>query len=230
MSDPMRRSLATVLAVSMLTALSASPVLGQSEDTVGAAAGTGNAATVDGRSAVGANASVAGRAGKLVATNRSGRLPSTIIRPLWSLLKEIPAVFADGQITWAEIAGKPAGFADDVDQGSFVSVVTGDIAIGAAGPDGTTFPSLFNVNRNIEVEFFLIPSTVAVQLTIDHVVMTRNADGTLNHIVQVRNLTALPATFRLRYRVASEGIAPASTKRQVKAATFKVLKKAPWKR
>jgi hypothetical protein len=60
--------------------------------------------------------------------------------------------------------------------------------------------------------------------------MTRNADGTLNHLVQVRNLTAVPATFKLRYRIASEGIAPAGLKRQVKAATFKVLKKAPWKR
>jgi hypothetical protein len=64
----------------------------------------------------------------------------------------------------------------------------------------------------------------------DRVVMTRNADGTLNHLVEVVNLSGVAATFRLRYRVASEGIAPASTKRQVKAATFKVLRKAPWKR
>jgi hypothetical protein len=70
MSERMQGLLATVIGMSMVAALSAAPVLGQSEDSVGTAAGTGNAATVDGRSAVGANASIAGRAGKLVSTNR----------------------------------------------------------------------------------------------------------------------------------------------------------------
>jgi hypothetical protein len=227
MSQPMRRFMAAGLAVSMVAALWATPVVAQSDEEVGLTSGVGNAATVDGKSAVGASASQVGRAGKLVATNRSGRLPSTIIRPLWSLLKEIPAAFADGQISWAEIAGKPAGFADDVDQGSFVSVVTGDIAVGAGVP---IYPSLFNISRNIEVEFFLIPTTVGPQLTINRVIMIRNADGTLNHVVEVQNLSGVPAAFRLRYRVASDGIAPAGTKRQIRTATFKVLKKAPWKR
>jgi hypothetical protein len=92
------------------------------------------------------------------------------------------------------------------------------------------FPSLFNVSRNIEVEFFVIPSTMGTMLWINRVLTYRNADGTLNHVVEVTNQTGVAGTFRLRYRVASEGIAPASTKRQVKAATFRVLKKAPWKR
>ena len=225
MSDRSRRCMALVIGVTTVLALSATPVLSQSGDEVGVAAG-GDAATVDGRSAVGANASVAGRARKLVATNQQGRLPSTIIRPLWSLLKNIPAAFADGQITWTEITGKPPGFADDLDNGVFVSVVTGDIAIGA-GSD--VFPSLASVDRNIEVEFSLIPTTVGPFIAIQEVLMVRNADGTLTHFVQVHNYAGVAASFRLRYRVSSEGIAPAGLKRQAKGATFRVSKRAPWK-
>ncbi len=74
-----------------------------------------NAASVDGKSAVGYTTKKLARRGKLVATNRSGELPSNIVRPLWRLMVGTPATFADGQVGWNEVVGTPAGFADGVD-------------------------------------------------------------------------------------------------------------------
>ena len=74
-----------------------------------------NAATVDGKSAVGYTTRKLARRGKLVATNRRGELPSNIVRPLWRLMVGTPATFADGQVGWTEVVGTPAGFADGVD-------------------------------------------------------------------------------------------------------------------
>ena len=70
---------------------------------------------------MGAKASRAERAKSLVATNREGRLPSNILEPLWKLIKGIPAVLADGQITWAELVGIPAAFADGTDDVGYKS-------------------------------------------------------------------------------------------------------------
>jgi hypothetical protein len=73
-----------------------------------------NAHKVDGRHAVSARASRARRAGKLVATNKQGYLPANIIKPAWKL-----------------ISGKPAGFADGVDnQGITGLKVTQQISSG----------------------------------------------------------------------------------------------------
>lgn len=55
-----------------------------------------NAATVDGRSAVGYTNRKQVRRGKLVATNRQGELPSNIVRPFWGYIKNTPVGFADG--------------------------------------------------------------------------------------------------------------------------------------
>ena len=55
-----------------------------------------NAATVDGKSAVGYTNKKRVRRGKLVATNRQGELPSNIVRPFWGYIKNKPAGFADG--------------------------------------------------------------------------------------------------------------------------------------
>jgi hypothetical protein len=196
------------LAVSMVAALWATPVLGQSDDGVQVAAASGNAHRVDGKHAVGFGASVASRSGKLVATsNDTGLLPSDIILPLWSLLQ-----------------GVPAGFADGIDNGTFVSTATGNIAVGAGG---VVFPA-FVLNRNVEVEFFLVPQTVGQFMAIQEVLTVLNADNTLTHYVQIKNY-GVASTFRLRLRVTSEGITPASLKRQLKASAVKVYKKAPWK-
>ena len=55
-----------------------------------------NAATVDGKSAVGYTNKKNVRRGKLVATNKVGELPSNIVRPFWGYIKNAPAGFADG--------------------------------------------------------------------------------------------------------------------------------------
>jgi hypothetical protein len=45
---------------------------------------------------VGAEASRANRAGKLVATDARGLLPGNIVKPSWGNLQRVPAGFADG--------------------------------------------------------------------------------------------------------------------------------------
>ena len=50
----------------------------------------------DGKHAVGAEASRANRAGKLVATDARGLLPGNIVKPSWDNLQRVPAGFADG--------------------------------------------------------------------------------------------------------------------------------------
>jgi hypothetical protein len=81
-----------------------------------------NADKVDGKDAVAATGKAAQRANKLVATNKQGLLPANILRPLWSLLQGIPAVLADGQVSWGEVANPPAGFADGVDDAGVTGV------------------------------------------------------------------------------------------------------------
>lgn len=88
---------------------------GSSAEEASAPAAGINADRVDGKHAVGATTDNARRARKLVATNRRGFLPSNIVKPLWGLIRDIPAVLADGVVGWGEVANKPAGFADGVD-------------------------------------------------------------------------------------------------------------------
>jgi hypothetical protein len=129
--------LAIPLALSL--ALAAPPVAAQSDEVNPASPGI-NAGKVDGKHAVGSGASPAKRAKKLVATDASGFLPSDIVRPLWSLIQGIPAILTDGQITFAEIAAKPAGFADNVDNGIIsmnVQQVVGPAFALAAGGNGS---------------------------------------------------------------------------------------------
>ena len=226
MSDRFQRCMAMAIGAALVATLSATPVLGQSGDDVQVAAASGNASKVDGKSAVGFDASVATRSGKLVATSSStGLLPSNILEPLWSMLQGIPAAFADGQITWAEVTGKPAGFADDVDNGAFVSSAGAAIFI---GPGLTLYPSVYNLNRNISVEFEIVPTSAGVFLTQDRTWVYMNADTTVNHFVQVTNQSgALGATFRVRLKLYSDGIALAALKKQAKAIKIVVKKRLP---
>jgi hypothetical protein len=55
-----------------------------------------NADTVDRKHAVGFTNDTTRRAKKLVATNKVGLLPANIVRPLWTLVQDIPPGFADG--------------------------------------------------------------------------------------------------------------------------------------
>ena len=109
------------------------------EDDVSTSAGV-NADRVDGKHAVSATNKKTARADKLVATDTKGYLPSNILKPLWGLIQGLPAVLADGQVSWnelvgipgdltdgqvgwGEIANKPAGFADGVDDAGVTAKV-----------------------------------------------------------------------------------------------------------
>ena len=98
-----------------------------------------NADRVDGKHAVAYTNKRGVRAGKLVATNARGLLPSNIVQPYWGYIKNKPGILADhqiawnevankpgaiadGQIAWNEVAGMPAGFADNVDNAGVTKV------------------------------------------------------------------------------------------------------------
>lgn len=118
----MRHILSTAIVavvVSLLTLTVAGAVAqeptAEAERTITPSAATGNADRVDGRHAVGFTFKRGARAGKLVATNASGELPSNIVRPYWGLIRNRPSILSDDKISWGEVVGKPAGFADGVD-------------------------------------------------------------------------------------------------------------------
>jgi len=120
----MRKIISTTIAAVSLVAVTAVGAVAQSEPTAEQAitpAGL-NADKVDGRHAVGHGASARKRAGKLVATNRRGQLPSNIVKPAWRLIIGKPAAFRDGRITWGEVQNKPGGFADGVDDEGVTAV------------------------------------------------------------------------------------------------------------
>ena len=81
-----------------------------------------NADKVDGRHAVGATTDKKKRAGKLVATNSKGFLPSNIVKPKWPLIK-----------------GKPAGFADGVDNAGVTRITVTRVT----GPIVTVLPGAY---------------------------------------------------------------------------------------
>jgi hypothetical protein len=149
------RPLVTALLVVSLVAGSTVAVAAQGEE-VTPAAGI-NADRVDGKHAVSATGKTKQRAGKLVATNKQGLLPSNILRPIWSLIQGVPAILADGlvgfdeisgmpaaladgQIAFGEVTGMPAGFADGVDDGitgMTLTLVGGPTTTLAANSGGT---------------------------------------------------------------------------------------------
>jgi hypothetical protein len=107
----MRQVISTVVVAVIVGALAGATMSAvaraPAEQAITPAAGI-NAATVDGKSAVGFTNRKAARKGKLVATNRRGELPSNIVRPFWGYIKNKPGILADGQVAWSEIVGKPA--------------------------------------------------------------------------------------------------------------------------
>ena len=89
----------TAVIVSLLT-LTVASAMAQAEpapaERAFAPAARVNADRVDGKHAVGFTNKRGPRRGRLVATNNRGELPSNIVRPLWGLMKGMPAGFADG--------------------------------------------------------------------------------------------------------------------------------------
>ena len=151
-----RRVMASGMALALLVGLLGSaPVTAQAGDEVSVAAGV-NAETVDGKDAVGAGVGKQQRAGNLVATNKQGFLPGNILKPLWSLLQGIPAVLADGQVSWGDIADKPAGFADGADNGGFVSSVSDERYL-VYVEAGTALIFEVVADRNWDVDCSIVP-------------------------------------------------------------------------
>jgi hypothetical protein len=73
---------------------------------------TQNSNRVDGKHAVAYTNKRGVRAGKLVATNGQGLLPSNIVQPYWGYIKNKPGILADHQIAWGEVTNTPAILAD----------------------------------------------------------------------------------------------------------------------
>ena len=107
MSDRARQALAFVIAIGMVIAVASAPTVAQvadpSSEQVFELAAL-NADTVDGRHATKYTTTRGKRAGKLVATNSNGYLPSNILKPQWRVIQNMPGGFADG-VDNAGIAG-----------------------------------------------------------------------------------------------------------------------------
>ena len=109
---PLSRSCSIVLPLLLAIALVGSVAPASlAQDDVSTSAGV-NADRVDGKDAVSATGKKKARAGKLVATDTKGYLPSNILRPLWGLIQGLPGILADGQVSWGELLGIPADLAD----------------------------------------------------------------------------------------------------------------------
>jgi hypothetical protein len=242
---------ASSLALAMIVGLIGAPVLAQPADEIGPAAGL-DADTVDGKHAVAATNKVGKRANKLVATNRAGQLPSNILRPLWSLVQGIPAILADGQVSWAElvaipailadgqvgwgeVAGIPAGFADAADNVGYASATlpaTYNLPPKAAGPVGV----YADVPLGVDVELYVIPA-VGASLIAYGDFMERGPRATsgfpglpavpadmVRSARFVANSDATATTFKVRIRVFDTGISPAALKKVAKHVKVGVVK------
>jgi len=98
MSDRVRQVIAYLIAIVMVTAIAAAPTVARTVDPgvdQVALAADGDADTVDGRDAVKFTENRDRRAGKLVAANHRGYLPSNIVKPYWGNIRNMPAGFAD---------------------------------------------------------------------------------------------------------------------------------------
>ncbi len=90
-----------------------------------------------------------------MATDAKGFLPSNIVKPLWGLIQGLPAILADGQVSWTELLGipgdladgqvgwgevgnKPAGFADGTDDAGVTGVKVTRVVELANLPIGST--------------------------------------------------------------------------------------------
>ena len=95
----MRQLLSTALVALIVGALAGATVSAMAQqpatDRPVVTAGV-NADTVDGRHAVAATSVTKARANKLVAADKTGYLPSNVVKPRWGLIQGVPAGFADG--------------------------------------------------------------------------------------------------------------------------------------
>lgn len=119
---------AVIVSLLTLTVAGAMAQPGPAKDEVDPAAKARNADRVDGKHAVAYTNKRGVRAGKLVATNRRGLLPSNIVQPYWGYIKNKPGILTDDQIHWNEVVGKPAGFVDGVDDAGVTGITITRVA------------------------------------------------------------------------------------------------------
>jgi hypothetical protein len=219
------------------------PVAAQPADEVTPAAGI-NADRVDGKHAISATGKAKRRANKLVATNKQGLLPSNILRPLWSLLQGIPAVLADGQVSWGEIIGLPtiladgqvgwgevqgipAGFADGVDNVGTTGYVTATAPCDGPINAGGEYVSFRNLPRNMVHDFQVVPTGGGGDwLYIERIEAWDNGDGTVDIDVRIEDLFDSGAqTCNVRRISFTDGISVAKAKKQLKKVTIAYPKK-----
>ncbi|MFO7532516.1 MAG: hypothetical protein R6W93_08640 [Candidatus Limnocylindrales bacterium] len=220
-----RPVLAALLVVSLVAG--SSVAVAAQGDEVTPAAGV-NADRVDGKHAVSATGKAKQRAGKLVATNKQGLLPSNILRPIWSLIQGMPAAFADGQIAFGEITGMPAGFADGVDDGitgMTLTVVVGpntNLATNANGTATATCPAgRVPVSGGHTASSFLVFNVSSFRSGNGWIVAARNTAATAQTLTPYVNCLAT---------VPSTAVSIAKKTGEIKAATAKNKPPVPKKR
>lgn len=149
-----------------------------------------NADSVDGRHAVGARASKTKRAGKLVATNGKGFLPSNVVKPKWSLIQGTPAGFADGL--------DDVGYYTYVDTQTF-SVGNTPISVFIGHPD------------SLDSEAQMLPIAAGDEVIITEETYKRYDNVSIGHWYRVArhtNSTNATVQFRVRVRLYDTGITP----------------------
>jgi hypothetical protein len=217
MMEKVRKHAAMGVAVLAVAVLAASQVVAQSGGMTPAGI---NADTVDYKHAVSATNKKGARAGKLVATDASGFLPSNIVKPKWALIQGVPSGFADGE-----------------DNGEYLSdiVAEPDSTLAVDGLAYVVWPcsnpaggcTLGSVSPAMHVDFQVAPKTTSGYAYIKQVETRRNGAG-LQYWILVGN--AGPGdVFGYRVRVVAfvDGIAPAGSSLADLAGTGHVVKRKP---
>ena len=230
----MRQVLSTAITALVVAALTAVTVSALAQDaptterTISPAAVSNiNAHRVDGKHAVGFTNKPLARRNKLVATNKQGLLPSNIVKPLWGAIKHKPAALADGQISWSELQGIPAGFADGVDNvdttTSYIATESPDIAVGASVTLIVTYPATQDLAISV------IPQgggnwATTMASSADNLggEIIRRSGNTIIHYLFFKNYNGATDRLKVRITIFNDGlVAPAAAKRLV---TVKAIK------
>jgi len=227
----MRQVLSTALTALVVAALTAVTVSALAQDapaaerTVAPAAVSKiNADRVDGKHAIGYTTKRLSRRNKLVATNKQGYLPSNIVKPFWGNVLNKPAPFADGQISWNEIAGIPADFADGVDDAGG-GYVTSTHACPIVDGDYGAYVSFMYLPRGVVYDFQVVPTSTGNWVYIDRQEVQENADGTLNIDLLIQTVFSSDASCNVRMVSFPDSISLASTDRRLDA--MKVVQRGP---
>jgi hypothetical protein len=144
--------------VSLLTVTAVGVIAQEPAPIRPAAVSNVNADKVDGRHAVGAGMAKKKRRNKLVATDNKGLLPSNIVKPFWSKIRDVPAGFADGvdnqgvtKITITRVLGPSTSVGvGDWDSGS-VSCPAGSKAIGGGFASDSPIMTVFTSRADATV-------------------------------------------------------------------------------